>query len=156
MCAILDANVLHEVFGDDPPPAGQGFLKWINVGGGRLVAGGKHREELKRGSRDFSVWARTAVRVGKIKFIDDDSVESRAAEIEEAGLCKSNDPHVIAVAQISGARLLYSNDPALQQDFGDSRLIDDPRGKVYSTRINREFTRTHRRLLGSRDLCRME
>ena len=91
-----------------------------------------------------------------MKFIDDDIVKSRVEEIEESGSFKSDDPHVIALAQISGARLLYSNDPDLQQDFGDKRLIDSPRGKVYSTRINQEFTRIHRQLLGRRDLCRPE
>ena len=39
--------------------------------------------------------------------------------------CRSNDPHVIALAQINGARLLYSNDEALQKDFGDKRLEEE-------------------------------
>lgn len=26
MCAIVDANVAHEVFGDSPPPAAEKFL----------------------------------------------------------------------------------------------------------------------------------
>ena len=51
----------------------------------------------------------------------------------ERGVCQSNDQHVIALAIVSGARLLYSNDRRLQRDFKDRRLIDPP-GKVYSTR----------------------
>ena len=68
--------------------------------------------------------------------------------------CRSNDTHVIALAQISGARLLYSNDIALHEDFGNKRLIDKPRGKVYSTNRHKDFTNAHERLLNNRNLCR--
>ena len=49
------------------------------------------------------------------------------------GSCRSDDHHVIALAQISGARMLFSNDGALQQDFKNIKLIDQPPGTVYST-----------------------
>ena len=39
------------------------------------------------------------------------------AELQDAGACQSNDLHVLALAQVSGARLLYSNDLSLHQDF---------------------------------------
>ena len=40
MCAIVDANVAHEVFGTSQTPAGKRFYDWINEGQGRLVIGG--------------------------------------------------------------------------------------------------------------------
>lgn len=156
MCAILDANVAHEVFGADPPPAGQGFLEWIDAGSGRLVAGGKLLEELEAGSVNFRKWARTALRVGKMRLVNYDSVNSRIDEIESSSVFRSNDPHVIALAQVSGARLLYSNDSDLQQDFKDKSLIDNPRGRVYSTLERKSLTPSHRRLLGRQDLCRID
>ena len=55
------------------------------------------------------------------------------AELQDAGACQSNDLHVLALAQVSGARLLYSNDLSLHQDFGNRDLISRPRGKIYST-----------------------
>ncbi len=53
MCAIVDANVVHEVFSSSSCPAGAKFLDWVNRGSGRLVAGGKLLQELESGSPDF-------------------------------------------------------------------------------------------------------
>ena len=72
---------------------------------------------------------------------------------------QSNDAHVIALAQLSGARLLYTNDGDLQKDFRNKNLVDNPEGKVYSTEAeknpNKEFRPAHKRLLGRNDLCRI-
>ena len=81
-------------------------------------------------------------------------MDGREEELGREGRCRSNDIHVIALAQISGARLLYSNDQALHEDFGNKLLIDRPRGKVYSTNERKDFTNAHRRLLNNRNLCR--
>lgn len=53
MCAILDANVVHEAFGKSSPEAGTEFLYWVNCGRGSLVVGGQLLKELKRASDDF-------------------------------------------------------------------------------------------------------
>ena len=55
------------------------------------------------------------------------------------GAYVSNDAHVIALAQVSGARLLYSNDSDLQDDFKDKSLIDSPRGRIYTTERGRRL-----------------
>ena len=150
MCAIVDANVAPEVFGHHRPPAGAEFFKWINQKGGRLVTGGKLLEELERTSA--REWVRQAMIAGRIRTGDDSQVDARAVELRDS--CISDDPHVIALAQVSGARLLYSNDRDLHRDFRNKRLIDGPRGSVYSTRDDKEFRDRHRRLLRRRDLCR--
>ena len=154
MCAIVDANVMHEVFGSNLPPAGEGFFDWIEKGTKRLVVGGKLREELEQSSEDFRKWARVAIRTGKIRIVNTNEVDAKTREIENEGGYVSNDPHVLALAQVSGARLLYSNDGDLQEDFGNKNLIDNPRGKVYSTRVSKNFQRAHRDLLNNRNLCR--
>ena len=154
MCAILDANVVHEVFGSNLRPAGEKFFEWIETGSERLVVGGKLREELEQGSEDFRIWARQAIIARKMKIISKERVDAQTKEIEDNVEYKSNDPHVIALAQVSGARLLYSNDGNLQEDFKNKNLIDGPRGKVYSTRENKNFQPAHRRLLAERNLCR--
>ena len=85
MCAIVDANITHELFGSDRGKAGVRFLEWVEAGNGRL---------------------------------------------------------------------LYSNDTALQQDFKDKGIIDNPRGKVYSTLQHSDFRPSHQELLRRKDLCR--
>lgn len=155
MCAIVDANVVHELFGPRRTKAGTKFVEWLNAGSGRLVVGGKLLKELYSGSKAFMIWQKTAANYGKVRFEDDGAVNAKTDEIRRTGLCKSNDPHVIALANISGARLLYSNDGSLQKDFTDKRLIDGPRGKVYSTSGVGNFQRRHDRLLKNRNLCNL-
>ena len=153
MCAILDANVAGQVFGADRPAAGRAFFDWIDSGRGRLVAGGKLLQELDR-NLVFKEWRLQAVRAGRITLLNDEAVDRRTARLEQEDACRSNDEHVIAVAQLGGPRLLYSNDGDLQDDFADKRLIDRPRGKVYSTKERRDLRPEHRRLLANRNLCR--
>ena len=152
MCAILDANVAGQVFGANRPAAGQAFFDWLDSGRGRLVIGGRLRRELDRNG-DFRDWRLQAGLAGRVTLLNDAAVDDRAQVLEREGACRSNDAHVVAVAQISGARLLYSNDGDLQEDFNDRRLIDGPRGKVYSTRLREVLTPVHRRLLARRNLC---
>ena len=155
MCAIVDANVVSEVFGSNLPPAGEKFFDWLNKGSGRLVVGGKLLEELEQGSADFRRWGQEAQLAGKMRIVNKSDVDARTDQIQSEVAIRSDDPHVIALAQISRARLLYSNDGNLQQDFKNKSLIDDPRGKVYSTSEDGSFQRSHDRLLKNKNLCRL-
>ena len=152
MCAILDASVAAEVFRPNGPEAGVEFLNWIKDGAGRLVVGGKLLEELNRTSA--REWARQALNAGLIRSVSARKVNTRTETLQNEGSCSSDDPHVIALAQVSGARLLYSNDNKLQRDFKNKTLIYGPRGKVYSTLRDQSFTNSHSRLLCRKDLCR--
>ena len=84
----------------------------------------------------------------------DDNVEARTIDLRRRDVCNSNDQHVLALALVSGARLLYTNDAALIADFKNRQIVANPRGKVYTTAENSEVTNAHRRLLGDRTLCR--
>ena len=153
MCAILDANALNEVFGPNRPEAGEKFFQWINSGAGVLVIGGKVLEEFDR-TLKARKWRRRAQNFGRVKLENKNEVDVRAAELQNQGSCKSDDQHVIALAQISGARLLYSNDIDLQRDFSNRTLINRPPGKVYTTfEDRRNFGDSHKKLLRRRDLC---
>ena len=166
MCAIIDANAADQIFGSNRPEAGVKFFEWINLETGRLVAGDKLLKELNRTSA--RTWAQEALKEGKIRRFDKSKVKAKTEELQNAGSCKSDDEHVIALAQISGARLLYSNDTELHDDFGTKNLIDNPRGKIYSTllkarqgkgkrysmRPDERFRDSHRNLLKRKDLCR--
>jgi len=151
MCAILDANVAHEVFTTPQTEAGREFLRWLTRRQGRLVVGGKLRRELAR-HRAAERWIVEGIRAGRVRAARNDDVDKLAKEL--AGSCRSDDPHIIALARISGARLLYSNDRALHQDFGDRDLLKHPRGKVFSTLETPHLTDVHQELLNRTDLCR--
>ena len=146
MCAIVDANVRDQVFGDAPSPAGKHFLDWLTPErGGRLIVGGKLLEELS-GLQKFLPWLRVSVKLGVAKIVPDDRVNSATTDLENRGVCKSNDAHVVALAMIGGAHLLFTNDRFLQGDFKQN--IQD--GKIYTTRLRDTVTSTHRRLLKQR------
>ena len=156
MCAIVDANVANEVFGPSQSPAGEKFYAWINAAAGRLVVGGKLLEELEEGSPKFREWASTLGDAGRMRTVNADQVNAKAEEMKNK--CVSDDSHIIALAQISGARLLYTNESSekkkrLCEDFKNRNLINQPRGKIYTSRKNKRFTSTHKRLLGRQDLC---
>ena len=152
MCAILDANVVHEVFSNDRPPAGTAFFNRINPGYLRLVVGGKLLDELSQ-NRICREWIQQATLAGIVRTFNDQAIAAQCTVLQRSGLCMSNDLHIIALAQVSGARLLYSNDRPLHRDFRNRMLINHPRGKVYSTYTGGQLRNSHQRLLGS-NLCR--
>ncbi len=80
--------------------------------------------------------------------MSDNEVNTETLSVLSDGVCRSNDPHVIALAKISGTRLLYTNDDDLEGDF--KRLIR--KGIVFTTKQDqrRQITQEHRSLLGSR------
>ena len=152
MCAIIDANVVHQVFGSDRPEAGMEFFKWLSSGKGKLVAGGKLRRELS-GNAKFRSWWQQAQLAGRTKAVNDAQVDEQTRKVERSGGYRSDDPHVLALAQISGARLLFTNDQDLQQDFKDSKLIGQPGGKIYTTRERWTFGNAHKNLLRQGNPC---
>lgn len=152
MCAILDANAAAAVFGRHRGGAAKAFLDWINEGSGSLVVGGKLRNELSNiGS--FRKWQKQAVLAGRVKNADDAIVDERARELAGRNVCASNDHHVIALANVTGARLLYTNDRDLQKDFKNRDLIKQPRGKIYSADAYADFQPVHKNLLAT-NTCR--
>ena len=160
MCAIVDANVANDVFGPGPRPAGEKFLDWIKKGSGRLVVGGKLLKELESRSPGFRKWAAMAVNSATMRIENKGRFDARAEELRDGQTLKSDDPHVIALAQVSGARLLYTNNSDLQKDFKNKNLVNHPEGRVYSTETennpNKEFRNVHKKLLRRNDLCRVE
>lgn len=148
MCVVLDADVLFEVFGDDRPPAGKAFFDWIDQGRVRLICGGKLLEELAK-RENFKVWWREALLAGRATSVDNKAVERETNRLIEENSGQSNDKHVLALALVGGARLLYTNDTNLRDDFKNPSLINNPRGKIYSTRVSSAFSSSKRKLLAT-------
>lgn len=129
---------------------------WINQGPGHLIVGGTLLKELKIPTRN---WARQLQLAGRMTVVAKEAVDARTVRLGHEGACQSNDQHVIALAQISGARLLYTDDNDLTQDFKNKRLIDHPRGKVYPARGDGKLRdgslqKVHQQLLQKKNLCR--
>lgn len=153
MCAIVDNNVRDQVFGvNSQSPAGRFFLAWLSDGRGKLVIGGQLLRELNDYG-DFKRWLRTALARNTALAVDDDRVDAETETIRGGRVCRSDDEHILALARISGARLLFTNDRDLQDDFRDRRIIADPRGRIYTTLERSDVRPTHRRLLNRTDLC---
>ena len=142
MCAIVDANVSDQVFGDARSDAGAFFFRWLNERGGKLIVGGRLLDELSR-LQKFQEWLRGALLAGRARRIDDDSVNAKMEEVDRSGICRSNDHHIIALAMVGNGRLLFTNDRLLQDDFKQN--IQD--GKIYTTRLKETVTKAHRSLL---------
>ena len=152
MCAILDNNVRSEVFGENQSEAGKYFLDWLTDRNGNLVIGGNLLRELS-GYSPFMAWLQQALLSGTAIRIPDSDVNAQTEDLKNRGICRSDDEHVLSLAIVSGARLLFTNDRDLQDDFRDRRIVPGVRGRIYTTIRSSGVTRTHRDLLRRNDLC---
>ena len=146
MCLIVDANRFGDFLDEDAPDS-QPIWDWLKRRGGCLVLGGsKYQTEIEKSPHTVARFAELK-RSGRVASVPSSAVDARHVELEASGALRSDDPHVIALAAVSGARTLYSFDDALIDDFRDKKLIDEPRGKVYKRA-------EHRHLLGHTRGCR--
>ena len=153
MCAIVDASVAFEVFGRKRTAAGTRFRDWLDDGRGQLVVGGRVLEELVR-NRNFARWLLEARRMtGRVRQIGSARIRQRQDELIQRGALQSDDEHVVALALVSGARLLYTDDARLQRDFVNPAVIPGPTGRIFTSRPDGRFTAEHRALLDARALC---
>lgn len=83
MCAIVDASVADDIFGQTRTPAGVEFFKWIDSGHGRMVSGGTLHEELKRRSGFFRRWEREARLAGRLAILNPVAVEDEDEAAQE-------------------------------------------------------------------------
>ena len=137
MCIIVDANKLGGFLGEPPHDEAAPIRKWLerHSGSGVIVYsnGGKFACELG-GKAEKKL--RTYVQAGKARLEPADRFEDDEEFLRKSGLLRSDDPHVLALARTSGARLLYTGDEKLVADFKNAALIRRPRGKVYSSAAN--------------------
>ena len=137
MCLILDTNK----YGDFLEPDNQDMepiRNWMKTKNGKMAYSPteKMERELKRHSKmreRFDRYRETQ----KLKLVPPNKVEQAMNRLH--GL-QSDDPDIIALAQVSGVKLLVSNDANLHADF--KAIV---RGKIYQTN-------SHKRLLRN-DLC---
>ena len=151
MCAIVDANVGGDVFGERSTAAGSYFRDWLSKGKGKLVVGGLLLDELSSSLR-FRRWYEENVLAGRVIQPSRSDIEDHEVRIRMRGNHRSDDEHVLALASASGARLLFTKDSALMDDFRDAEILSQP-GRIYTTHRSEAVTSTHKRLLSRADIC---
>lgn len=130
MCLIVDNNVIRDVIASQRSPAFAPIKQAIYAGQAVLVYGGKLKIEYVK-NRNVAEELMALDRRGLARQISDGLVDKETTAVKALSICISDDPHVIALARVSGARLLCSLDQNLHSDFGNKKLIDNPRGSVY-------------------------
>lgn len=129
MCAILDTNAISDfcnLENADMEPV----RKWLGWPKGKRI-GNLVYSDTEKFEQEYpkSNWAiKELRRAGYIKNYDAKLVET---EQDNLGPIESDDPHIIALARVSGAKLLISYDTNLHEDFKNSKLVG---GRVYQNR----------------------
>ena len=137
MCIIIDANRMGVFLTEPPDHDAAPIHDWLRKKGGKIVysTGGKFAAEVRGRTRErLTLYARS----GQAIYIEARRFRDKQSSLANDDI-KSDDPHVLALAQESGARLLYTDDTALMRDFKDKRFIDKPRGKVYRNQTHVEL-----------------
>ena len=139
MCIIIDANVT----GDLQPPSDDAkpIMDSIRQRRVLLVVGGRNTRELSINQK-IGQWLRGLIRANVARVIPASDIKREEQILLELGQHQSNDVHVLALARASGARLLFSRDAALGQDFKNKTLMDAPRGSVYKQRSHAHLLRS--------------
>lgn len=152
MCVIVDANVANTLFGVNPSHGEARLLSWLEGGNSRLVVGGTklRRELFQQSSHETRLWLAGAQRVGRLQVEIDDEVDLAESALIISDSCESDDEHIVALAQVNGARLLHSNDGLLREDFTNRDLVNRPPGKLYPIDGTRQ---QQERLLAVGRLC---
>lgn len=141
MSIIVDANVCSSIFGAPPDPAFAPIIAALNAGKAKLSVGGT---QLKAEyARHGTAWRyiRALDQAGRVRLSNDALVDAEQAALPALFALKSDDPHILALARVSKARLLCSHDVALHADFGNSQIIANPRGYVYQNAAHKALIR---------------
>jgi len=127
MCLIIDNNVAHEIV--QKSPDSQPIIDRLDKRKIMLATGGKHLQELLGNS--IGRLLKELLRSGRAKNFSGNTLESKTTEYSENESLRSDDPHILALAAVSGARVLYTRDKNLMDDFRSRDLIS-PKGSIYS------------------------
>jgi hypothetical protein len=129
MCLIIDANVLALTFRDPPHDDFAPLKKKLVGSAARIVYGGQLRREYL-GMQRYRGILLELDRRGSARTIPDCDVDAATKVVLKEKCCRSDDPHIIALARTANVRLLCSHDKDLIRDFSDSEILH-PRGDVY-------------------------
>jgi len=135
MRIIIDAN-RPGIFLSSPQDENVAPIhEWLNRRHGFLVysTGAEFANEIGAKARKQ---LQGYVQAGSAKLISSSELEADKQYLQRDSNVKSDDHHILALARVSGSRLLYTCDKNLKTDFKNKSLIDTPRGKIYSGKQN--------------------
>lgn len=138
MCIIVDANSIGGMLRDPADQDAAPVRQWIEKRRGGIV----YSTEGRFGSEivgKAKAKLQEYYRAGKARFVPYDEFRETEIRLLQDGRLRSDDSHVIALAKAAHVRLLYTKDVALMRDFTNKRIINSPRGKVYSSSRNRRL-----------------
>ena len=129
MCLIVDANVAAQTFTPAPAPDFQPVWDALSRRQATAVFGGKLAQEYYQLRKHLRI-IRELERSGRLRRISDAKVNQVTTQLVESNTCVSDDEHIIALARVSGVRLLCSHDRALHIDFTNPHVLKPP-GRVF-------------------------
>ncbi len=138
MCLIVDANTAVEFFcGTDARVAD--LRDAVFSGRCCVIYGGTLLEEYGRIDK-----ARRVVlaldRAGRAQAVPDGPVAAQTRKFAESGKLESDDPHILALAVLSGSRLLHSFDRSFAQGFYQPGACHISARKSYKARFDQLCT----------------
>lgn len=145
MCIIVDANVAHKLAANPCGLDASPLRDRIENKRLEVASGGRNAEELL--ATKLRRWFVEQTRSGTVRIYPPVLLAVEEERCRQRQKCVSDDQHIIALARVSGARLLYTVDGALRTDFKNKELVDKPRGRIYSSHRNAD-------LLDQAGLCR--
>ena len=110
-CLIVDTNMMHWLT-DTGNEVSQIVIDLLKRKKGRLYIGGKLKSELPSG---LQPWLAEGVRAGWIVNVPDEEVSQEESRLVDRYVLESNDHHIVALARVSGARVLVSRDQDLME-----------------------------------------
>ena len=133
MCLILDANE----YGDYLNPKNEDMKPvrdWVEKKNGRIAYAptNQMKKELNRYPK-MKARMKQYDKRGKLKIWDKEKVGRQAKELSNL---QSDDPDIIALAQVANVKLLVSSDKKLHKDFTNPKIIG---GKVYQNRSHQHL-----------------
>jgi len=125
---VIDADAFHHFREKKKHTAGDQIRKWISRGHGIIVYSvgqDRYASELRKYSDVFELITGFAQR-GRAQQIPAPELATSARSIPSRPIRKSNDLHVLALAKVTKATVLFSCDGDLRRDFANVEVL----GKV--------------------------
>lgn len=121
MCMIVDACVVSHL--TNKTTDGQPVLKWLLDGkakSGMIIGGWLTAELYKAGLGELLVLLKQAARLHEI---EEAVLKNHESALRASKQRKSNDVHVLALARVSRARLVFTTDRNLGVDLKNKKLV---------------------------------